>query len=650
MALQSTTKIRLFVFSQKEEEVLSFLQEKEVLEVVAVKGEKRTDVSHFAEFSAAKIDFAIRYLSSFAPQKKGLRNMVLGQKLELSEKEAHEKISGFDWSEVVEKVSALESAKNDIVRGIDESKTALRALEAFEGVEETATEGEFSSSFFVLPVKGAAAFQSQVEGLSDYLDISEVSRSETSVSFVLFARDAEKKSVILLLSQLKGSEIELEQGVSPAQKILGLHEKISLLSQEKEENTRLTQELSVNVDALKVCYDKFSSEKEVNAARRGVQKGDFVSVLEGWVVSQELEGLKKSLSGTFGAVEIEEIEKEAKEKSPVLLKNNKVIEPFEVVTNMYGTPGENEIDPTPFLAPFFVVFFGLCLTDAAYGLMLTLAMGAILSVRLPLEYGVKKMITLLFYAGVSTTAFGVLFGGWFGIDPNSDIVPSALTYVANTNTGELMFLGQVVNPAADLVSKIAPLVLLGGVIHLLLGVLLKGVVAWKNGNKWDTLMVSIPTIVTIVSGVLLAVSASEIAFVEQGEVLKNIVVAAFVVMTVGIMKSGGPITWFMDVTGWLSNTLSYARLFALGLATGVVAQVFNTVAFTIGGMMPTGIDILVIVFVLLFGHTLNIALNLLGAFVHSGRLQFVEFFGQFLGGGGRYFSPLKKVNQFMHRA
>ncbi len=648
MALQSTTKIRLYTSAQKESEVLSFLQERGVMEVTPVDAEiSRTDVCHSAEFASAKLDFAIRYLTPFAPAKKGMRNAVLGEKIEISEKEAQEKISGYDWEAITAKVSALESEKNDATREAFEIKTALSALEKFEGVDTESREGTFAPSFFVIPVKGASDFVEEVKNLSKFLEISEVARTESSISFIVFARVTEKNQIISFLSQYKGSEISLPVGKSPAQQISSLQDSLFAAEKTLEQNKKETESLVSEIDTLKVCYDQFASQKEVDDVRRGVEKTSFVSMIEGWVETEALVSVKKDLESRFGSVEIEEIEKGEKEKSPVALKNSAAVQPFEVVTNMYGTPGENEIDPTPFLAPFFVVFFGLCLTDAAYGMLLAVAMGALLAAKLPLDLGAKKMITLLFYAGLSTVFFGILFGGWFGIDPSASFVPEFLTYV--NASGETMFLGQVVNPAKDLVAKIAPLVLLGGVIHLLLGVALKGYVAWKNNNKWDTIMVSIPTILTIVSGLLLAVASSGAILADSTELLKNITLVFFGIMTIGIMKSGGPITWFMDVTGWLSNTLSYARLFALGLATGVVAQVFNTVAFTIGEMMPAGVSIVVIIFILLFGHTLNIALNLLGAFVHSGRLQFVEFFGQFLDGGGKYFSPLKKVNRFIHK-
>jgi V/A-type H+-transporting ATPase subunit I len=644
VALQSISKVRVFVPSQKEEKVLSFLQEKGLMEFVSVKSELRVDIDHSAEFAVAKLDFAIRYLGEYTEKKKGMRNAVLGEKVEVSEEKKQEIVSSFDWESVVSSVAKIESGRNDIVRELLESKLALSALGDFGAVDIASKEGDFSPSFFVLPLKGAEKFEEDVKNISPYLELLKVDSSEKNVSFVLFAQREVRDEVLILLSQYKGSEIVLEEGLSPALKMKKLAERIDALELQLKENEELARGMTENIYNLKVVYDFFDAQKDVRGVLRGVEKTDFISVLEGWIEENRISEIKNALGKEFGAVEIERLALKEGESAPVLLKNASMIEPFEVVTNMYGAPQSNELDPTPFLAPFFVVFFGLCLTDAAYGLMLASAMGAVLLANLPIDLGVKKMVKLLFFSGLSTAFFGVLFGGWFGISPEA--VSSSLTYV--NASGETMFLGQIVNPTADLVDKIAPLILLGGLLHLLLGVGMRGYLALKNNNKWDMWMVSLPTIVTISLGVLAIIGGMFGLSESFQSVLMNVIVVSFAIMTIGIMKSGGPITWFMDVTGWLSNTLSYARLFALGLATGIVAQVFNTVAFTIGGMMPTGIDILIIVLIIVFGHTLNIALNLLGAFVHSGRLQFVEFFGQFLEGGGRYFSPLKKRSRFIY--
>ena len=644
MALQSTTKIRLFVSSQKEEEVLSFLQEREVLEVVPVLSELRTDVSHQAEFSVAKIDFAIRYLSPFAPEKKGLRNAVLGEKIEISSEDVSKKISGFNWEDVVSRVSALESEKNDATRELLEAKTALRALSAFKGVDTESVEGLYSSSFFVLPVKGAAAFESGVRELSPYLEINEVARTDATVSFVLFAQEKEMISATTLLSQLRGSEIAVEKGVSPAHKISGLENQIAQLEYLLDKNKEEAVRLALDLDSLKMCSDFFSSQKEVNIARRGIQSGSFVSFIEGWVETTRLESLKKEISLQFGAVEIEEIEKGEKEIERVVLDSSPVMAPIMEVTKMFGTPKIEEVDPTPYYAFFFILFFGFCLTDAGYGIILALSTWILLSLKLPFEKTMEDMIRLFFYGGLSTIVMGILFGGWLGLTP--DQVPEMLTYV--TDDGKRMFLGQIFDPMTDLVGKIMPLAYILGILHLSLGVFLSGLIKWKSGNKNRMLFVSLPLISSFVF--------ASLTWVAGIAVFEYAFYASLLLSMWGLGESGNPFIRMLkgfggllnETLGWFSNILSYSRLFALGLATGIIAMSFNIVAITMGDMIPGILGWAVMILVLLFGHSLNIALNVLGAYVHSSRLQFVEFFGMFLEGGGKRFNPLRKVCRFRH--
>lgn len=640
MALVDIVKVRLYSHNSYAKEVLGFLQEKQSFEIIAQKeGIGGTD----SEYMKADLAFAIKFLSPYANKKGGIRGAFLGDKIEVSKNEAKKMVAACDWKGVVKKVKDLEVEKNDLVRSIADIAVEINILEGWEEVE-VMKGGQFEASFFRIHQKDTDQFESEVSKITDLLDVEVVSVHSNEVYYSVIAKKSDMDQVQRIMQEVKGEEITLPEG-KVQDRVLDLRKQKKAKEAKLQENKEVVYENAAHINGLKASYDYCESSQVIEEVMQAPQELSSLCVLEGWMVKSDIAGLQSSIEKKWSAIDIEEVEPEEGEKPPVMLKNNSAMSPFEVITGMYGAPQPHEIDPTPFLSVFFVIFFGLCLTDAAYGMILTVAMAAILISKMPIDKGMKEMIKLLLYAGLSTVFFGILFGGWFGIDPNASFIPEFLTYAVD---GGRMFLGQVVSPAKDLVTKIAPLVLLGGVLHLLLGVVLSGYVALKNNNKWDAFMVALPTFITIGVGVLMALTAKGFLPAELSPILKNIVIGGFAVMTVGIMKSGGPIQWFMDVTGWLSNTLSYARLFALGLATGVVAQVFNTVAFTIGGMMPTGLDIVVIIVIILFGHTLNIALNLLGAFVHSGRLQFVEFFGQFLEGGGRYFAPMKKSTRYIY--
>lgn len=268
----------------------------------------------------------------------------------------------------------------------------------------------------------------------------------------------------------------------------------------------------------------------------------------------------------------------------------------------------------------------------------------VLSLKLPFDKSVTNMIKMFMYGGVSTIIMGMLFGGWFGL--TADQVPESLTYL--TDDGKRMFLGQIFDPMLDLVDKIMPLAYVLGILHLSLGLYLSGLIAWKSGDKDRMLFVSIPMISMFVF--------ASLAWVAGIEVFAYAFYLSMILTMWGLGKSGSPILRILkgfggllnESLGWFSNILSYSRLFALGLATGIIAMSFNIVAMTMGGMVPGVGGLIVTLVVLAFGHTLNIALNVLGAYVHSSRLQFVEFFGMFLEGGGKVLKPLRKVCRFRH--
>ncbi len=646
MALKSTSKIRLFVSSRREKEVLSFLQEKEVLEITSSQEVDRSDILHDAEFAVSKLDFAIKYLSAFAEKKEGLRNSVLGEKIEASESEVSFALSSFDWKAVVESVSDLDVKNTDVLRGLTESKNQLSPLVVFKNCDIVKTSGRFSPLFFFVPLRSAKKIQGEIELLSKELDISIVEESEKVVAFVVFAENSVLGEVKTIITRFSGVEVNVVNGTSPKALVVDLEKKIKELEDSLVNIQCKFKEYSKELDSLKIVYDKFASDQSVENALRKVSSGGFVSSIEGWVVTSELGALENALAKKYDkAIAIEVIEKSEGEVDRVVLNPSNAMAPIMEVTKMFGTPKIEEVDPTPYYAFFFVLFFGFCLTDAGYGLILVAMTTFALSLKLPLDKSMIDMIRMFRYGGISTFIMGVLFGGWFGL--TVDQVPDMLTYIRESD-GVRLFIGQVFNPMTDLTSRIMPITYILGLLHLSLGLYLSGLIAWKAGNKNRMLFVTVP----MISSFILA----SLAWVAGLEVFVYPFYFSLLLTMWGLGESGNPIVRLLkgfgsllnESLGWFSNILSYSRLFALGLATGIIAMAFNIVATTMGGLLPGVLGWVVMLLVLAFGHTLNIALNVLGAYVHSSRLQFVEFFGMFLEGGGKVLKPLRKVCRFRH--
>lgn len=411
-------------------------------------------------------------------------------------------------------------------------------------------------------------------------------------------------------------------------------ENIARLAKESEhydslitEQENKLKDYSNNSGLLKQAYDAIGIKIEKEKAMGNVFHTQSTFALSAWIPEENVEDLKHCLEGDFCYLSFEKPQKG--ENTPVKLKNSKIIEPFEVITEMYSLPAPTGIDPNPFMAPFFFIFFGMMLSDAGYGILLML-LGFVAPKFMSLTDFSKKLFKLLGYCGLSTVIWGAIYGGWFG-----DIVPA----IARTFFNKEITIPTLINPLEQ------PILILGmsfalGVIHLFVGMGLKAYMLIRSGHALDALYDIGFWYLTLIGLPLLLLGGTA---AQVGKYMA-IVGAIGLVLTQGRHKKGifGKITSgvlsLYDVTGYFSDVLSYSRILALGLATGVIATVVNTMG-TLPGANLIGAIVLLLVFV--FGHTLNLGINALGSYVHASRLQYVEFFGKFYEGGGKAFTPFK---------
>jgi len=376
---------------------------------------------------------------------------------------------------------------------------------------------------------------------------------------------------------------------------------------------------------LEIVQDVFSIEKEKYSITNQFLKTKKAIMLSGWIPEHLVESLEACISKETDIYSLAITDATEDELSPTLLKNSAFATPLEFITDQYSIPSSKGIDPNAMMAPFFICFFGMMVSDAGYGIILTLITAYILFKVKP-EGNLKKLIGVLFLGGISTAFWGAMFGGWLG-----GMIP--IPYV--------MF-----DPLKDPFKMIGLCIGLG-VIHLFVGI---GMNAYKNikrGLIWDavmdqglwvTFLVGIMTMFVpdiIPFGKYIAIFGAVGLVLTQGRSKKNIV-----------MKLLSGILSLYNVTGFLGDVLSYLRLFALGLATGVIGTVVNSMASMLGG---TFIGSIFMVLVLILGHTFNIGINVLGAYVHSSRLQYVEFFGKFFEGEGIAYNPFRVKASFIEK-
>ncbi len=394
------------------------------------------------------------------------------------------------------------------------------------------------------------------------------------------------------------------------------------------------EDLSGRIDSLKLGYDILAMRKDRARAYQKLMHTDKTFLLTAWVPVDRKADLQATLEKLDCYCEFEP--SAPGEQYPIKLKNNKLAEPFEVVTEMYSLPAPDSVDPNPFMALFYFIFFGMMLSDAGYGLLLVI--GGIFGLKkMDLSPFARKFFTLILYGGISTVIWGALYGSWFG-----DLIPRVAETFFNTTVVIPMVFDPLNDPITILIMSFAL-----GVIHLFTGMALKAYLLIKQGKPWDAVfdvffwyglliglgMLMLPGMAGTV-GQYLAIASAVGLILTQGRDKKNI-----------FLRFGSGVLSLYGITGYFSDVLSYSRILALGLATGVIANVVNTMGTLPGGNI-VGAIVFVIVFV--FGHALNIGINALGTYVHDSRLQYVEFFGKFYESGGKPFSPLRANTKYVY--
>lgn len=425
------------------------------------------------------------------------------------------------------------------------------------------------------------------------------------------------------------------------------------------------------------------------AVRANFATTDAAFVIEGWVPAEGAPALEAALALLGDDVDLTLSDPGPDDEPPVKLVNPPWLQPFEILTDLYGRPRYRDADPTPVLAPFFLLFFAICIGDFGYGAML--AVGAwVIKTKLDVAPGVKKFMDLLILGGLGSMVVGVALGGYLALPVDS--LPQVLQDL------------QVLDPIAD-IQLFLVVALVIGVIQVFFGVILAAAHAFQRGDADSAIfdhisvfvlfgsvaaMVVTGQMVFLVGGLVLTMAmqgraltralgapeapawdralgwlwlASAVWFVAAfalGGV--NIALAAFLVLSIGgpffsptvraavFGLLGGAYSVY-GMTGYVGDVLSYLRLTALGLSGALVGWVFNILAGLVwetaaplwasGGFAWVGAALVMVGAILVFtvGHVFNVVINLLGAFVHPARLQFVEFFSKFYEAGGRPYEP-----------
>jgi len=457
--------------------------------------------------------------------------------------------------------------------------------------------------------------------------------------FLIYLRENQEK-IDSIFQKFKIEKVELEEGREPLnERFKKLKERIRDVEEKIKKYQKELKRVSRERIKLMAFYDHFYNLLQEKKVTTEARFSSYTFTLQGWIREEDLPRLKKGLKD-YPSLEIITREPGEDEEVPVALSNSSLFKPFELIVNLYGIPRYFEIDPTPFLAPFFAIFFGFCLTDGGYGLILSL-LSFIALKKFKIGGGWKKLFLILFISGLVTMGVGVLTGGIFGISVAS--LPPSLSFLKR-----IVLFYPLEEPMVFL------MVALGlGLIHILVGIALA---FWEDFRRGDIISAFLDhaSWILLILG-LLIFGASKAGVLEKtiGDIglVMFIGSAGTLFLFVGrgnktfIGRIGQGAYELYGIVQTFGDILSYSRLLALGLATSVIATVVNTIAVMVKGIPFIG-PILMIV-ILIGGHLGNIGLNTLSGVIHTLRLQFVEFFGKFYQGGGKSFAPLREERKYI---
>ena len=488
------------------------------------------------------------------------------------------------------------------------------------------------------------------ESLAGNVDINVVSSESQQTCIFVLAPKGLSNNVEAKLKSMGFSKPPIATLRTPMEEKIELEKKVENLKCEIKANISKILKYEDNLELLKFLVDYSRMRKEKYEVLSKTENTKRVFFLAGYVEAKRVEKLESCLNNNFNvALSFKNPDKE--DDVPVVLENNKFSSPVEMVLESYSLPARGEVDPTSVMSIFYYILFGLMLSDAAYGAIVAVFCAVVLRKAKGMSSGLRKSFKMFMYCGFSTLFWGIMFGSYFG---------DAIDVISGT------FFGHKVSiPALWFVPLEAPMFMLAfsfglGIIHIFTGLFIKLQELIKERRYKDAVF-DVASWYLLVGGLILYMlsvpmvcNMLTISFIVPGAIgTAGIVCAAIgavLIVLTGGRESKNPLKRFLKglyslygVTGYLGDILSYSRLLALGLATGVIAQVFNKM----GTMAGTGIfGIIIFILVFIVGHTMNIAINLLGAYVHTNRLQFVEFLSKFYEGGGRKFSPFSANTKY----
>ncbi|HAT4306442.1 V-type ATP synthase subunit I [Clostridium perfringens] len=642
MAIVKMNKFTLLAFESEKEKLLKKIQSSSEVEFINLQDEEKVEGNEvfeslskddldaettLIEENVSKTRSALDFLKEFVAEVGGLKALKAGKEsLTLDELEV--KVENSNWEVVYSEVKKMERE----LATLENEKTKLlgeiEILEPWQSFD--APLGELNSFEKVVTFLGVISSQNlenmkneiESEFKESYIEVISNTDQDSYVFVMTMKERAEEMDEVLKNFGFSAFQTKYKEKASVLVEEFKL--KIKEIEAQKADLRGVLSNYREEKRTLELAYEYYSNILLRKEASENFLKTDRVVVIQGWVPKNDnssLEGIIQSSVGDMYYLEFEEVKEEEVAEVPVKLHNKGPAAAFDSITEMYSLPRYDEIDPTPLLTPFYLVFFGMMVADLGYGLVLFA--GSLLAMKLlNLDEAQEKFAKFFMYLSIATTIAGAIFGTAFGF--------------------ELKF--GLINPSKD--TNLLLILSVGfGVIQIFFGLFIKAYMLIRDKQylyalfdvgSWIMLLIGLPMIffdgpISLV-GKVLSIVGSILIILTQGRDEE----------TKGAQIGQGLYALY-GITGYVGDLVSYTRLMALGIAGGSIAAALNLII----GMFPGIAVIIVGPLFFIAAHTFNMLLSLLGAYVHTARLQYVEYFSKFYEGGGKAFTPFRTINKFI---
>ena len=654
MAIVKMSKFDLVVFAEQRAKVLKKLQKfKEVnfvdIELHDENGELSKDavegvtkyvnneeLTHIDE-RLYQLSNAISLIKKYDERKTRLRDVIHGNENYTFDELAKKALS-YDWKKVSSELNKIGTQYSQIKSEISKKYMRYDEIDLWERLDVNPKElknlKKVNTFLGTVPIKLKGSF---IDGISEldktYYEELKIVKDEVYYLVISSIDESEKEKLAEVFRNSSFTVENLDIDAVPQDYKNGLQKEISELKKEKRRLKAQIKTYSEDLTDLQAVYEYMQNKKLRIVESEKLAQTENTILIKGWIPTEKVSEFEKVIKDEAGDNYYLTFTDADRDDAtvPIKLKNGKVASTFENLTGMYAYPRYNEVDPTPLFTPFYILFFGMMGADVGYGLVLLLATMFVLKV-VNLSSQMRKSIKFFFYLSFSVIFWGLLYGSYFGAT-----IPGMWRLVDPASQYNDLLIGSIVF----------------GVVHIFVGLAIKAYMLIRDGKSLEAVYDVLFWYMALIGGMLFLI----FKLMNLSAVVANVSMWVMIAGMAGIVltggreakgvgaKLGGGLYSLYGISSYVGDFVSYSRLMALGLSGGFIASAINMIAGMIGG---NWFGMIFIPLILIAGHLFNMFLSFLGAYVHTSRLMYVEYFGKFYEGGGKPFKDFRTENKYIN--